>query len=530
MLDLEDKEACEQNLAEFLIRAWPIIDPGTPLVWGYPLEAICDHLQAVDEGHIRRLLITVFPGSTKSTATDVAYTAWAWLRRPFLRFISASYSEKLTYRDNDRCRRIIASDWYQRRWGDRYQLVAPNRPDKFENDQTGWALATSVGGQLLGHRADVIKLDDPNSPKVESEQVRKTTNRWFNEVVPTRLNNPETSAIILIQQRMHLEDCAGTALGQDNTEWVHLNIPMEYEPRPYVNGWGEDGKIHTYFDIEAEEVGDAAVFYRDWRTEPGELAWPERFSRRVVDDLKGVLGPAMAAAQLQQRPIPRGGAIIKQDWWQPWPEEPFPPLEFLLASVDTAYTEDTRNDPSAMTYWGVNHDEFGNPRIFLLWAWQDWLELHDLVTRIIDTCQIDKREVKDDKGMPLPRFPVHKVLIEAKASGISVAQEIARLLNVRATFGVDLLPATKDKTARLTSVEHVWASGIIYSHDRKWADAVIQQCASVPYTTNDHLADSAAQAIRWLRDCGYAPEKELVAEQYAADRAYKPKPKPLYPA
>src|SRR5512143_1008054 len=103
-------EACEKSLAQFLIEAWPVIDPGTPLVWGHPMDAIADHLQAVDSGHITRLLITIFPGASKSSLTNVAYPAWAWLRRPHLRFICTSYSEKLTQRDNDRCRRIIQSE------------------------------------------------------------------------------------------------------------------------------------------------------------------------------------------------------------------------------------------------------------------------------------------------------------------------------------------------------------------------------------------------------------------------------------
>lgn len=516
----------EDDLASFVHKAWDIIDPGNRLVWGYPMDAICDHLMAVDSGHIRRLLMSVPPGFSKSTITNICYPLWAWLRRPHLRFICASYSEEVTIRDNNRCRRIITSEWYQQHWGDRVKLVPPTRSDKFENAATGWKLATSVGGQLLGQRADTVILDDPNSPKVESDAVRTTTNRWFSEVVPTRLNDMERSAIVVIQQRLHLEDVTGIALGQTGINWVHLNIPMEYEPRLYMNGYrdGSD-QIESFFDDDTADCTD--VFWADWRTEPGELAWPERFSRLAVDDLKVVLGPTAAASQLQQYPIPRGGAIIKSDWWKRWPEEPFPPMTYLVASLDTAYTEKKHNDPSACTVWGCSPDENGNPRVFLLWAWQEHLQLHDLVTKIIDTCTVDQRV-----GITGPRFPCHKVLIEDAASGQSVAQELYRLLGESGKFGIDVIPPRLygDKVARLYSIEHVFAQGIVYAHDRAWADKVIQQCASVPYTSEDHLADSTAQAIRWLRERGFAPTPDEVRKAQADEVAYRPKLRPLYPA
>jgi predicted phage terminase large subunit-like protein len=513
----DDMDVAEASFQEFVRRSWHVIDPGTRLVWGYPMEAICEHIAAIDSGHITRLLITVPPGFSKSSISNVAFPAWAWLRRPHLRFIAASYSERLTFRDNDRCRSVILSDWYQQRWGHRFKLGATsqttlkpaNRADHFANDRTGWKLGTSVGADLLGWRGDVIILDDPNSPKVESEAVRLSVNRWFTEVVPTRFNDMDTGALILIQQRMHLEDCAGMALSSEYTDWVHCNIAMEYEPRPYCNGYRADGTmIETFLDDEVAQCDE--VYWQDWRSVEGELAWPERFSYDTVQRLKGTLGPTMAAAQLQQHPIPRGGAIIKTDWWRPWPvAEPPPPLSYLIASFDTAYTEDTALDPSAGTYWGVTYDEYKNPMIFLLWAWQEHLSLHALVQRVIDTCQISQRPVD------LPRFPVHKVLIEDATVGKSVNQEIVRLLRLNATFGVELIAPQLyggDKVNRLYSVEHVFANGLIHTWpDRKWADQVMQQCASVPYTKDDHLADTVAQAVHWLRACGYAPPRVNVS-------------------
>jgi phage terminase large subunit-like protein len=124
------------------------------------------------------------------------------------------------------------------------------------------------------------------------------------------------------------------------------------------------------------------------------------------------------------------------------------------------------------------------------------------------------------------------VLIEAAANGISLSQEMERLLRLKATFAVDLINPQfygRDKVSRLRSVEHIFANGMVWTSDRDWASKVIWQCASVPYTKDDHLADTVAQAIRWLRDRGYAPIREEAHETWMSERAYKQPQRPLYP-
>jgi phage terminase large subunit-like protein len=116
--------------------------------------------------------------------------------------------------------------------------------------------------------------------------------------------------------------------------------------------------------------------------------------------------------------------------------------------------------------------------------------------------------------------------------GKSVNQELDRILRQRMTFSVNLINPRNyggDKTARMYSIEHVFAQGLVFAHERSWSDKVIDQCASVPYTSDDHLADTTAMAIRWLRDCGYAPKREELQEEYFAARTFKPKMRPLYP-
>src|SRR5688500_7285722 len=207
LLALQNRDRCEEHLIDFAEYVWPVVEPAIPFVRGWVLDSIAEHLEAVAFGHIRRLLINVPPGFTKSLMTDVFFPAWLWgpLNRPHMRFLCAAYSEHLTVRDNMRCRSIITSDRYQNLWKNRFRVSSDQFTKiKFANDKTGWKLATSVGGIGTGERADIVIVDDPNNPmEMESEAVRETTKMWFTEVLPDRLNNQSLSSIIVIQQRTY---------------------------------------------------------------------------------------------------------------------------------------------------------------------------------------------------------------------------------------------------------------------------------------------------------------------------------------
>jgi predicted phage terminase large subunit-like protein len=539
LLDLDTKAACEKALIELTAYCWPIIDPGEELVTGWAMDAIAGHLEAVHHGHINRLLITVPPGFSKSSLTNVFFPLWIWLQEPHTRFICASYEQGISERDNMKCMRIIRHEKWQHFWGDRFKLVTPTTIGKFENDHTGWKMATSVGGALIGHRANYILIDDPNDPKVENQSgaKRNAAVRWFRETVPTRLNNMARDKIIVIQQRLHMEDVAGTALGLEHENYVHLNIPMEYEPRLWVNAFvpsdndDEPDQIETLYDDAAAAVDPDNVFWSDPRTQDGELAWPERFPRRIVEKMKKTLGRTMAASQLQQRPVPRGGNIVKTSDWKIWKEEKFPAFTFILATLDTAYTENERNDPSGLTIWGLTSDEHGNLRIMLIYAWTDWLELTPLVRRVLHTCT--RNDILYEECEGLPRFPVDKLVIEGKASGISVQQEIARLLQngVGRKLPVDMLPAKllrDDKISRLISVSHLFENGMIWAPDKQYADGVIDQIGNFPYASHDEYVDCTSMALRWLRDQSFAPTRDEAFEDAQSEMMFRPKPKPLY--
>ena len=117
-LDNVERELCRRSLAEFARRAWHVLEPASDLKWGWALDAICEHLEAVTDGRITRLLMNVPPGSMKSLLTGVIWPAWEWGPRnmPEMRFVGTAHEEQLAIRDSRRCRDLIKSEWFQKLW------------------------------------------------------------------------------------------------------------------------------------------------------------------------------------------------------------------------------------------------------------------------------------------------------------------------------------------------------------------------------------------------------------------------------
>ena len=292
--DLIEAELCRRSVLYFTAKFWPVLEPGRTLVTGWPSAAIAEHLEAVTKGEIRKLLITVPPGSMKSLLTRAFWPAWSWIAQPSLRYIGASYAEALAARDNRRAKMIVESPLYQRLFP--HVRLSDDQAQKvnFANTATGSMMATSVRGRATGERGDVFVIDDPhNILEAESDAIRGETLQWFREVVPSRVNDLDRSAFVTIMQRVHHEDVAAAALEQG---YEHLLIPMHYDP---------------------PRARTTAIGWQDPRTEPGELMWPARFSARAVAELETTLGIYAASAQLEQRPTPREGGLFKADKIQP---------------------------------------------------------------------------------------------------------------------------------------------------------------------------------------------------------------------
>lgn len=288
-------------LGDYTRQAWAIVEPGRVYVHNWHIDAICEHLEAVTRQQIKNLIVNIPPRHMKSLLVSVFWPTWTWTFLPYIRFLCASYAEELAVRDAVKSRRIIQSPWYQQRWGHVFALTGDqNRKQRYENDRSGFRVATSVGGVATGEGGDVIVVDDPHKAKgVESDAQRQSVIEWWDKTMSTRVNDPQTSSRVIIMQRLHVEDLIGhieEQMGQGGEQYELLVLPAEYEPTTYV----------------------ASAGFRDPRAEPGELLWPERFPRSVIEVLKVALGPYGTAGQLQQRPAPLSGGIFKRHWWGYW--------------------------------------------------------------------------------------------------------------------------------------------------------------------------------------------------------------------
>lgn len=287
-----ERELCARSLAEFVKAAWPVLEPGQPYIHGWHVDAICEHLEAITAGQISRLLINIPPGTMKSTLCSVFWPAWEWGPRVMqhIRMIGAAHEQGLAVRDTRKMRNLITSAWYGRLWpvalsGDQ------NQKTYYENSKTGFRQACAVSS-MTGRRGDRIVWDDPHSVEAAlSDAHRETALRVFQETLPTRLNNPASSAIVVVMQRLHENDVSGHIL-ESELGYEHLCLPMEFEA---------DNRCIT------------SIGFKDPRKEEGELLFPERFSRTTVDRDKKAMGSMAVAGQFQQRPAPRTGGFFA---WQ----------------------------------------------------------------------------------------------------------------------------------------------------------------------------------------------------------------------
>jgi predicted phage terminase large subunit-like protein len=444
--------------------------------------------------------------------------------------VTFSYSASLTERDNRRFGDLVTCREFRDLYEKKVKIVKKG-DTLVTNTRKGWKLASSVGGVGTGERGDRIILDDPHNVKeAESDIVRAETVRWFRESMSNRLNDMDRGAIVIIMQRVHEDDVSGILLSL-GLEYCHLMIPMEYDSSRAMD---DDGNIIT------TDIGwlDPRCVPTAPETNDGDLAWEERFSHNVCERTKKEVGPYAWAGQYQQRPSPRGGGIFQTSWWQVWesPDGKFPTFDLVIASVDSAFTSNEMNDPTGMTVWGVWYNQEGKRRLMLMDAWRKHLQFSGVRTAYLtgETKQQYKRRVEETWGLmewikhTCERWKVDKLLIEAKGSGISAAQELRNRYGMQ-EWSTQLCQVKGDKVARAQGVQATFANLGVYCPIRDWSDMVMQEMAIFPAGKYDDLTDSATQAVKWLRDNGMAPTDEEILYAEQEKITLKPQQKALYP-
>jgi predicted phage terminase large subunit-like protein len=451
------RQSCRRSLAFFAKQAWPNIIPD-PLVWNWHMDAICDHLQALSEGRIpsNRLLISVPPGTSKSTLVGIMYTAWLWgpFGQPWHRFIGAAHEQGLAVRDNRLTRELVASEWYQSLWPIAFQ-GDQNEKLYFENTSRGFRQACAIAS-MTGRRGHTISIDDPLSPeKAYSDAARETAIRVISETIPTRLNDPATSAIVMVMQRLHERDPAGYVLAED-LGYDHLCIPMEYEPGRNT----------------ATSIG-----WTDPRTKSGELLFPERFPQSVIDRDKKAMGSYAWAGQMQQRPAPAGGGVFRSEWWRF--ADTAPRISWRSIYVDTAQKTKEENDYSVLQCWGKSQD---GQAVCLDMARGKW-EAPELLE--IARAFWRKHATTTNVGT------LRACKVEDKVSGTGLIQTLRR-------EGIPVTPIkrTIDKLTRAYDAAPLIESGnVVLLRDLPYLSDMLAEAAAFPKGAHDDTLDPMMDAV-----------------------------------
>ncbi|MGY2049581.1 phage terminase large subunit [Methylobacterium sp. JK268] len=460
-----DRIEAEESLIGFLRRAWATVEPGTPYCHGWPIEAICAHLEAVSRGEITRLLINVPPGLSKSLCVGVFWPAWEWgpANRPSLRTLAVSHRRALAVRDNLRTRRLVTSPWYRALWGDRVRLRRDqNRKERFETEAGGLREALAAGA-ITGARGDRVVLDDPLSAEdANSERVRETVGRWFLEAVPTRLNDPARSAIVVIMQRLHERDLSGLILSRD-LGYEHLMLPMEFE---------------------AERACATRIGFRDPRREEGDLLFPARFPRAVVERDKAVMGAYASAGQFQQRPAPREGGLFRRHWFTP--VRALPAGCRLVRAWDLAASLPRPGRSPAYTA-GVKLARAPDGTFIVTDVRRAQLTPGGVVRLIRATAAEDGPACR----IALPQDPGQ--------AGKAQAQDLIRGL---AGFDARATPESGDKLTRATPVSAQAEAGNLHLLDGAWNAAFLDEVASFPNGAHLDQVDALSRAFLTLNGPG----------------------------
>jgi predicted phage terminase large subunit-like protein len=472
-----ERELCESRLGIFTSKAWKTFDT-SDYETNWHIDAINSHLTAVADRKIRKLLINVPPRTGKTNNVSVCFPAWLWtqnpgkdvhgqlrptipgtFRGPGVKIVGVSYAQRLSQNIALREMRLIQSQWYQDRWGDRVILEKITEP-MFQNSVGGFRYSTSVNGGVLGEGGDIIIIDDPhNALELESEKSRDDAVTWWQEVISTRLNDQRTGAFIIVMQRLHDKDLTGHILAKEHG-WDHLVLPMRYE-------------INHPFHVRS------SIGFKDPRTVEGELLWKDRLPEQVIVDLSERLKSYGTAGQLQQRPSPREGGMFKRAWFTDNMVD-FSPVDGfryrgwdLAASIDGDYL------------CGVLINK-ANDGVFYI---------EDVFRKRVEGLAVDiaiqKIAEKDTKKVriSLPQDPGSSGKIQALA-----------LIRMLAGWMVRATPESGDKATRATPFANQCEAGNVKLVRGRWCESFCDELASFPTGEFDDQVDAASRSFNALNE------------------------------
>ena len=483
-LAYEDAERLSENLYDFVRDAWKVLKPDEAYRDNWHIQAICEHLEAVSRGEIKRLQIWVPRATMKSLNVSVLWPAWEWTRDPGINYWTASYELGLATRLSGLALYVMRSPWYKKRWGHKFSFVTSQVGD-YSNNRGGSRLATAPGSTALGRHGHRIIIDDAINAAAADATSRVTlemTNSWYDATVQGSKANPAEAAEVIIMQRLHQDDLAAHAYERNPDEWTILCLPMRYE-HDHPFRWPRDPR------------------------KEGELLWPAYRPEKEVELMARDLGSHRAAGQMQQRPSAREGEILKRHWWRFYDPRLFtdgrmarrrPNFAIIVQSIDTPLKDKAVNDQVAIQAWGIS----GGDR-YLLDLRSGHMNYGQAKRAVLEQAAYVRRE---------HRRAAHHVLIENAGYGVEMIEDLKRELT-----GVKKLSRAHegDKVLRAESASADLESGNCFlpgyrvgedelsmpDEGRCSADIVafIDECAMFPNGRYDDQVDAWSQAMNWLR-------------------------------
>ncbi|MEQ8441276.1 MAG: phage terminase large subunit [Alphaproteobacteria bacterium] len=440
------------DLSAFIEKAFHAVSPGQSYRHNWHIDLLADRLAACADGRIKRLIVTLPPRGLKSIAASVAFPAWVLGRDPRRKVVTVSYNHDLADKLARDCRALMEKEFYRHAFP-RTRLNPNKRGEReFETTQGGYRLSTSIGGTLTGRGGDLFIIDDPIKPgEVTSKAERDAVKQWYENTLYSRLDDKRNGVIVIVMQRVHLDDLVGHVI--DKEDWEIVNLPAI----------AQEDEVHRTLDGQLIKHRKA-----------GEALHPDREPVEILKGIERNIGSYLFSAQYLQNPVPESGNILRWEWFRFYDRLPAGGETYLVQSWDTATKGEEIHDYSVGTTWLVDgHD------VYLKDLVREKLEYPALRRRVVDWHRLHK-----------PRY----LIIEDHGSGSSLIQDLKR-------DGIYAKPfrPQHDKVTRLhTQTDKIEGGAVHLPRKAPWLDAFKTECLQFPDGAHDDQVDSMVQFLMWL--------------------------------
>lgn len=444
-----------KNFSWFIGRTLLTADPGAQFQSNWHIDLIAEYLEAARRGEITRLIINMPPRALKSQCVSIAWPAWLLGHDPSARIMAASYSASLAIRHSLDSRQVVTSEWYRRLFPHTKLTRDQNEKHKFMTTARGFRFATSVGGTATGEGGNFLIIDDPMNPQqAANAHLRAKVKRWYDHTFSTRLNDKKKGVIVLVMQRLHVDDLTAHLL--EKGDFTHLSLPAIAPSRQFFHF----GNVTKH-------------------REPNEALHPRREDGALIERAKIELGAQAFAAQYQQQPLPEQGGMMRREWLRRYAQEP-DHCERIVQSWDTAIKSENHHDASVCLTFVESKNT-----AHLIDAQVMRLEYPEL-----------KRRMRE---LALKHKP-HSILIEDKASGQQLLQDMQR----ETTLPMVACKSTQNKVTRFAAVSAMIEAGrLSLPHNALWLSAFEQEILEFPHGKHDDQVDALTQYLDFLRRNSY---------------------------